>query len=173
VPDQVFYYFQIIVLEPNQNDFHIENHERHKVRIGFAQEKYPRNPWELWGTFVQGFSLILEVEYRRTAYVKGCGGSSASGHVKILWLRPLSTSSHLRTLTALDCSLLLETFAQGTFKDKLPITHTPGLLVIFTCLSETDFSSVAARGTLKKLYSHQELEEYVWSRLLHFYEGSG
>jgi hypothetical protein len=71
VPDQVFYYFQIIVLEPNQNDFHIENHERHKVRIGFAQEKYPRNPWELWGTFVQGFSLILEVEYRLRKGVRG------------------------------------------------------------------------------------------------------
>ena len=111
-----------------------------------------------WSCGVQGFSLIiLEVEHRLRNRVRG-SLTSASGHVKILWLRPLSTSSHLRTLTALDCSLLLETFAQDTFKDKLPITHTPGLLVIFTCLSETDFSSVATRGTLKKLYSHKKVK---------------
>jgi len=44
----------------------------------------------------------------------------------------------------------------GHLQNKLPITHAPGLLVVFTCLSETDFSSVAARGTLEKLYSHKE-----------------
>jgi flavoprotein len=102
---------------------------------------------------------------------KGCGESiracedfvaSAARYFKL----------RLRTFTALDRSLLLETFAQGTFKDKQTSNYTcPWIVGDFHMLKRDRLLIYPARGTLEKLYSHQELErseEYVWSRPLRF-----
>jgi hypothetical protein len=138
---------------PIKNDLISRNHEHHKVRIDFSKESSSATNGELWGL----------VELAKTGAGEAYCNFSFRAYEDLVASAAKYFKLHLRTLTALNCSLLLETFAQGTFKDKLPITHAPGLLVIFTCLSETDFSSVAARGTFKKVIQPQRSEEYIWS----------
>jgi hypothetical protein len=91
--------------------------------------------------------------------VKGAG--KASGHVKILWLRPLGTSSFTSApLPPWTAHFYWKHSLRAPSKtNKLPITHAPGLLVIFTCLSETDFSSIQPEVHLRSYTATKNLKE--------------